>query len=229
MKKFIFTIFVLVAFSASSQIRQLGTDTIRMNVTVQQAKTIVDTNGLNPDFIIIDVRTPSEYIGGHIANAINIDYYSSTFGQQLSALDHNKMYLIHCASGGRSPKARDTMIKQHFREIYHLSTGFSSWLSAGYPYVTGYTGIESSNNESPEIFPNPITNQSKIYLKYVYQQLTFEVFNLQGIKIADHQFENVAEISINKDNFPYGCYFIRLIGDGKLLLNKKVLVTDNLN
>lgn len=227
MKKLIFTIFVLLACSVSAQIKQLGTDTIRMNVTVQQAKTIVDTNALNPDFIVFDVRTPSEYVGGHIANAINIDYYSPTFGQQLSALDHNKMYLIHCASGSRSPKARDTMIKQHFREIYHLPTGFSSWLSAGYPYVTGYTGIEFAKDESAEIYPNPISDQSKIYLTQTYNQLTFEVFNLQGIKIETYQCENVDEISINKDNLPNGYYFIRLIGDGKLLINKKVLVTDN--
>ena len=36
------------------------------------------------NFVIIDVRTPEEYANGHIENAINLDYYSKTFKDDLN-------------------------------------------------------------------------------------------------------------------------------------------------
>ena len=139
MKTILFSILFISTISLFAQ-KQLGTDTIRWEGTALQAKIIVDTNVGNPDFIVLDVRTAAEYGPAHIANAINIDYYSPTFGAQLDALDHNKMYLVHCGSGGRSPKARDTMIMKHFREIYHMNNGLNAWIAAGFPTVSGYTG-----------------------------------------------------------------------------------------
>ena len=141
MKTIIYLILSLAGFSLLAQ-KQLGTDTIYMNVTVAQAKNIVDTTGINPDFIVLDIRTPTEYANGHIINAINIDYYGATFSAQLDALDHNKMYLLHCASGGRSTPTFASMQVKHFREVYHMNNGFNAWFSAGYPYYTGYTFAE---------------------------------------------------------------------------------------
>mgnify|MGYP001152136798 CR=1 FL=1 len=54
------------------------------------------------NFVIIDVRTPEEYVNGHIENAINLDYYSITFEDGLNKLNKNKTYLIYCRSGRRS-------------------------------------------------------------------------------------------------------------------------------
>ena len=45
------------------------------------------------NFVIIDVRTPEEYANGYIENAINLDYYSKTFKDELNKLDKNKAYL----------------------------------------------------------------------------------------------------------------------------------------
>ncbi len=55
--KQIFTLLAgIIFFYASAQQKQLGTDTIRINVTVVQAKTMIDTNVGNSDFVILDVR-----------------------------------------------------------------------------------------------------------------------------------------------------------------------------
>lgn len=164
--KTLFTIFIsLFAFSTFSQTKQLSTDTIRMNVTVAQAKNIVDTTGINPDFIILDVRTASEFNTAHIVNALNIDYYNVSFSALLDALDHNKMYLLHCASGGRSVLVYAGMQAKHFREIYHMNNGLNAWISAGYPTVTGSTYIYKVNTTNfPKLYPNPAKNYLNVQL-----------------------------------------------------------------
>lgn len=210
----VFTLICLfVNLPVKSQNKLLGTDTIRLDVTVQQAKTMVDTNFLNPDFIIIDVRTQVEYIGGHIANAINIDYYSSSFGTQLSALDRNKMYLIHCASGGRSPKARDTMIKQHFREIYHMYQGISAWTVAGYPTVTGYTSVaEDHNVQEFVLFPNPAENFIQISWVNI-SDYDLQIFNING-KLMMNCNVKTEDFTLPVTDLPAGLYFIRFSKNG---------------
>ena len=216
----------MIAFSASSQIKQLGTDTIRINVTVAKAKTIVDTNAGNPDFIILDIRTPSEFMNGHIANAVNINSYDPNFSGKLDSLDHNKMYLLHCASGGRSTPTFALMQSKHFREIYHLSTGFNSWVSAGYPYVTGTTNIANENENTPKLFPNPITEESKIIFNKRYDNLILEIYNISGEKQLYSQYESASEIGINKSNLKAGVYFLKIVSSGKLLLNDKIIIAE---
>ena len=54
--------------------------------------------------VIIDVRTPAEYIGGHIKGSKNIPL--NTIGNQIDALKKlNKPIIACCASGMRSAQA----------------------------------------------------------------------------------------------------------------------------
>ena len=87
----------------------------------------------NPDFVIIDVRTPEEFAEGHIENVINLDYYSETFRDELNKLDKNKMYLIYCRSGNRSGKALNIMEELNFREVYNMSGGIIEWKAKELP------------------------------------------------------------------------------------------------
>ncbi len=103
------------------------------NITPQEAFTLIQTNQNNPDFVIIDVRTPEEFAEGHIANATNIDFRSETFPDELNNLDKNKTYLIYCRSGGRSGNALDIMEELNFREVYNMSGGISQWKAVGLP------------------------------------------------------------------------------------------------
>ena len=110
---------------------------ITENITPQEAFTLIQNNKNNPDFVIIDVRTPGEFAEGHIENAINIDYYSETFRDELNNLDKNKTYLIYCRSGGRSGNALDIMEELNFREVYNMSGGIRQWTAEGLPITTG--------------------------------------------------------------------------------------------
>ncbi len=98
-----------------------------------EAFTLIQNNESNPDFVILDVRTREEFAGGHIENAINLDFYSKTFRDELNQLDKNEMYLIYCRSGNRSGKALDIMEELAFREVYNMSGGMIKWKAEGLP------------------------------------------------------------------------------------------------
>ena len=111
---------------------EVPTQTIE-DVTAQEAFTLIQNNQNNPDFVILDVRTPEEFTDGHIENAINIDFYSETFQDELNDLDKSKTYLIYCRSGRRSADALDIMRELNFREIYHMTGGIIEWEAEGLP------------------------------------------------------------------------------------------------
>ena len=93
------------------------------DITPQEAFALIQENQGNPDFVIIDVRTPEEFSEEYIENAINIDFYSETFRDGLNIFDKNKTYLIYCRSGGRSGSALDIMEELNFREVYNMTGG----------------------------------------------------------------------------------------------------------
>ena len=105
------------------------------NVTPQEAFILIQDNQNNPDFVILDVRTPEEVAEGYIENAINIDFYSETFRDELDRLDKDKTYLIYCRSGGRSGNTLNIMEGLNFREVYDVSGGMIEWEAEGLPTV----------------------------------------------------------------------------------------------
>lgn len=82
---------------------------------------------------IIDVRTKPEFDNGHIASAINMDYYADDFQKQLATLPKDKPLLIYCLSGSRSNAAIDKLKSMGYTDIYHLSGGIQSWKQANLP------------------------------------------------------------------------------------------------
>jgi len=104
-------------------------------VTPQEAFNMIESNRNNPDFVIIDIRTPEEFTEGYIEGAINIDYYSATFEDELDSIDKNKMYLIYCEWGNRSGATLATMEGLKFMEVYDIKSGIEAWLTEGLPVV----------------------------------------------------------------------------------------------
>ena len=110
-----------------------GCTQIIEDITPQEAFTLIQENQNSPDFVIIDVRTPEEFADGYIENAINIDFHSEAFGNELNELDKNKTYLVYCRSGRRSRNALDIMEELNFREAYNMSDGIDGWKKEGLP------------------------------------------------------------------------------------------------
>ena len=67
--------------------------------------------------IIIDVRTESEWIEGHLTSAIHLPIanFESSLPMLNEFKDH-KIYL-YCAAGRRAEKARNILVKAGFRNV----------------------------------------------------------------------------------------------------------------
>ena len=85
--------------------------------------------------VVLDVRTPDEFATGHLAGAVNLDYYASDFADDLAALDREVPYLLYCRSGNRSAEARETMRGLGFTEVYEIAGGITAWTEAGLPLL----------------------------------------------------------------------------------------------
>ena len=70
-----------------------------------------------PGTQVLDVRTPVEYMSGHLAQAQNLNVTSEDFAQQIARLDTSKTYVVYCHSGRRSAKAADIMAQKGFRHV----------------------------------------------------------------------------------------------------------------
>ncbi len=122
-----FILIVFLAVSAFSTTEETVEIVFYTDVTPLEAEALVNENIDNEHFIILDVRTPSEYNAGHIDGATNVNYNASDFVEQLNELDKTDMYLLYCASGNRSSKALKKMKELGFTKIYHLKKGYSGW------------------------------------------------------------------------------------------------------
>jgi phage shock protein E len=59
--------------------------------------------------MVIDVRTPDEFNGGHLEGAERIGIADSDFIARIDALDRSADYYIYCRSGNRAGQAIDAM------------------------------------------------------------------------------------------------------------------------
>ena len=77
-----------------------------LHVSAAEAAAILATH---EDIIVLDVRTPKEHAEGKVKAGINVDYYADDFKEQLSTLDKDQPYLVHCRTGGRSGRTLPIM------------------------------------------------------------------------------------------------------------------------
>lgn len=112
-----------------------GSDSTAGAVTplpASEAAAFVGARAAQPDFRVIDVRTPEEYASGHVQGAVNIDVQGADFDQQIAALDRNGTYVLYCHSGRRSAIAADKLAAAGFTHVYDAG-GLSGLQSAGVP------------------------------------------------------------------------------------------------
>jgi len=103
------------------------------DVTPEEAFGIQGTSSYLGNPVVIDVRTPQEFAEGHIWEAINIDYQSAAFKDDISRLDKNFTHIVYCRTGVRSDMARDIMVGLGFKYVINMTGGYADWVSAGLP------------------------------------------------------------------------------------------------
>jgi rhodanese-related sulfurtransferase len=100
--------------------------------SVQNLKIRLDQN--KPNEILLDVRTPEEFIQGHIENAVNLDSQNPNFNSQINKLDKSKTYIVFCRSGSRALTASKTMAENGLKVIYSKE-GIIDWIEKGFEVV----------------------------------------------------------------------------------------------
>lgn len=82
---------------------------------------------------ILDVRTATEYQGGHIKNALQANWNDQKeFESRTQHLDKNKTVYIYCQAGGRSAAAQSNLIEKGYK-VVNLEGGMSNWKMKGLP------------------------------------------------------------------------------------------------
>ena len=73
---------------------------------------------------LLDVRSPSEFSGGHIDGAINIPV--GELAGRLSELPRDRPVVVYCASGNRSGAATKVLLGAGFETVLDLGP-MSAW------------------------------------------------------------------------------------------------------
>lgn len=101
-------------------------------ISVSEGQDLIEKNLNNADLIILDLRTSNEFSVNHLANSVNLNFYSKNFRTDLDKLDKSKKYLIYCRSGQRSGVALGIMEKLGFQTVYDFG-GILTWIEKGLP------------------------------------------------------------------------------------------------
>ena len=84
------------------------------------------------DALVLDVREPGEYGGGHILGAKNAPLSRLGDGGEV-AKRKERPVIVYCEGGERASKAMAFLRKQGFTRVVNLSGGLKAWQQAGLP------------------------------------------------------------------------------------------------
>ncbi|MCK5828337.1 rhodanese-like domain-containing protein [Candidatus Bipolaricaulota bacterium] len=106
-------------------------------ITNQQSANVITALKDDPGFVLMDIRTSAEVESEHLSGAIELDFYSDTFEDDLASLPRDRIYLIYCRTGNRTGQAFQVMEELGFEQVYDMGGGISQWMAAGYPICLG--------------------------------------------------------------------------------------------
>ena len=89
----------------------------------------VEKRAAEEGMVIIDVRTRTEYSGGHIPNSTNIPLHNVK--DHMDKLSKDQKYILICATGHRSRAAGTIFLKNGYNDVSHLKGGMGSWKRSG--------------------------------------------------------------------------------------------------
>ena len=91
------------------------------------------------DYILVDVRTAEEYESGHIQDAVNFDFYSESFQNDILTLDKSSSIILYCRTQNRSTKTANYLKENGYNEISVIAGGITSWVKNGNDLVYNFT------------------------------------------------------------------------------------------
>ena len=99
------------------------------------------------DYILVDVRTTEEYESGHIQDAVNFDFYSESFQNDILTLDKSSSIILYCRTQNRSTKTANYLKENGYEEITVIEGGITSWVKNGNDLVYNFSEEIKSREE----------------------------------------------------------------------------------
>jgi rhodanese-related sulfurtransferase len=83
--------------------------------------------------VVLDVRSPEEYVEGHIPGAVNVPY--DQIGARLDSLDayRDRGFVIYCRTGRRAGIAETVLIEAGFERVWDLEGHMVAWKEQDLP------------------------------------------------------------------------------------------------
>ena len=85
------------------------------------------------EIVLIDVRTPQEFMFEHIEGALLSPM--AFFDPAALPGQSEKRIVLHCGSGVRSERMARVALGAGFDRIAHMEAGFGAWKAARLPYI----------------------------------------------------------------------------------------------
>ncbi len=94
------------------------------DISVDELKARLDSG---ERLILVDVREPVEFEGGHIRGAVNFPWSSGVLRESSGTLPKGTTLVVVCQSGGRSAAASAFLETEGFDQVLDMVGGMSAW------------------------------------------------------------------------------------------------------
>lgn len=129
-----FFLFLFLVFLSSAGVlrpQKITLSPSEFNEAIQELKE------LQQPYVLLDVRTPSEYKSGHLQEAILLNWQGEDFKEKFNALNIPKdtPIFLYCYMGGRSAEAAEWIRQQGYAQVADLKGGVYQWQKEKLPVV----------------------------------------------------------------------------------------------
>lgn len=113
--------FVKISADAKSRVRECSVQEIQSRLA------------RNESLQLVDVREASEFLAGHLPNAIHLS--KGVIERDIESLfpDPAIEIVLYCGGGFRSALAADNLQKMGYTNVISMDGGWKSWTENGYP------------------------------------------------------------------------------------------------
>ncbi|MCX7650489.1 MAG: rhodanese-like domain-containing protein [Flavobacteriales bacterium] len=131
MKRLIFAFSIFLHFG-------VGSNLTAQKVTlspVEFDEALKELKELRQPYVLLDVRTPSEFKSGHLEGAQLLNWQAEDFKEKFKALNISKStpIFVYCYMGGRSAEASEWIKSLGYAQVTDMKGGMYQWLKQGLP------------------------------------------------------------------------------------------------